>query len=61
MLHARVSLWQPIQWIVEQLRYKETQEKKIAYKNLSQYRYCLMTNGTLNNPAPHQSCGCEIK
>jgi hypothetical protein len=32
MLHARVSLWQPIQWTVEQLRYKETQEKKLPVR-----------------------------
>jgi len=29
MLHARLSLWQPKQWTVEQLRYKETHEKKL--------------------------------
>jgi hypothetical protein len=34
--------------------------KKITCKNSDQQRYRL-TNGIFNNPAPLQSCGCQIK
>jgi len=34
--------------------------KKTTCKNLGKQRYCL-TNGILNNLAPLQSCGCQIK
>ena len=45
-------------WIVDHLRYKETQEK-MSCKNLGQYRYWLI-KGTLNDLAPLQLCRCYI-
>jgi len=39
---------------------KRKRTKKITSKNLGQQRYCL-TNAIFNDPAPLQSCGCQIK
>jgi hypothetical protein len=38
----------------------EKHKKKTASKNLGQYK-CTVINRIFNNPAPPESCGCQIK